>query len=1126
MKKYLFLIQFFAICSIIAIAQPKFPCNGDFRFTRQFGTPGFPNTYVSKVDFIPGDINITNPNTIAPASNTNASVQYGGYIWTQDWGVTSGFTLLRVAADNSTTAFPVAVIPAGATYNNAGVDKNGKMYILTNSNPVQLYTIDLSTGTPTYVSTKSVTFPGLVAAAPGPPAIVADAVIWGDIAVDPVDGKIYCWYHPSPANTSTRPLGLYEITGITGATPTLVKRGIAQEYTLGSIFFNDRGQLFGYGGTLGLTQDRIFALDKVSGAAKQYGLPDLPVSQSDGCECSFRISLERKVSTPVLNVPKCGVDTFKYTFTPRNFSNGAASPITFSDTLDSRLSYAFNVAAMQTQLQAIYGAGTTVTLTNYAGGVNNLVTISGMSVALGETTFTLPVKVDANKFTTSATISQQAYLKGIDVTIGGPNEPSDNPTTFNAKDPTGITINLSGSKCLPPIANNFINAPMPQGNAATPIPGLVASDPDGSVVSYTIATFPPAAQGVLSYCSNGTAPCTGTVVNISSNNVTLTPAQMATLKFDPAPNFAGNASFTFNATDNSGNVSNNATYTLPITALPPVSNNIMENSMVNTNGPTPIQQLNSSDADGTIASYQITTFPPASQGVLSYCNGGTGAACTGGSFVNITGATTLTPTQISTLRFDPTAGFVGNATFNYTATDNSGNVSNTANYTIPVTATATILRPPLADNITSQPLNNSLANTAIPKLLATDLDGAVVSYKVLTIPAASTGVLRISCPTTPAGLTCVGGFADILPNTVLSTTEISRLFFDPAPGYVGTANFTYNATDNSGFVSNTATYNLPVVNTPPTAVNIFTTFPFNGAAAPIVPLSGNDIDGTVTTYTLTSLPTAAQGTLSVPCPPNITGASICTGGFQNLTPATLAANVGGIALTETQAQAIKFAPATGFSGALSFNYTTTDNNNNVSSPAVYNITIANQPPVANDITVPVMPNTNGATNLVPSLTATDPDGTITNYTILTLPTATSGNLIVPCTTGSPTGVTCTGGFAILDAAALVANPGGIVLTPAQAAALQFDPAANFTGVVNFTYSALDNSGNISNIANYNIPISGVGNLSPIAQNVQATPMPNTNGQTAIPALVGSDPDGTVANYTITSIPPADRKSVV
>ena len=360
----------------------------------------------------------------------------------------------------------------------------------------------------------------------------------------------------------------------------------------------------------------------------------------------------------------------------------------------------------------------------------------------------------------------------------------------------------------------------------------------------------------------------------------------------------------------------------------------------------------------------------------------------------------------------------------------------------------------------------------------------------------------------------------MIANTVLTPAEAARLFFDPAPGFVGTANFGYTATDNSGLISNTATYNLPVVNTPPTAVNINTTFTFNGPAGAIVPLSGNDIDGTVTTFNLTSLPTAAQGILSVSCPPNIAGASACAAGFQNLTASTLTTNGGSIALTPTQAATIKFAAGAGFSGIVPFTYTTTDNNSNISTPAIYNITISNQPPISNDITVPVMPNTNGATAIT-ALSSSDPDGTIASYTILSLPPATSGTLIISCGP-TPAGATCTAGFANIDAAVLAANPSGISLTATQIASLQFDPAANYTGVVNFTYNAIDNSGNVSNIANYNIPISGVGNLPPVAQNVQVVAMPNTNGQTAILPLVGSDPDGTIANFTVTTIPPASQ----
>jgi hypothetical protein len=1118
-------------------AQTKFPCNGDFLFTRQISPS--PNTLVSKVNFIPGDIFISNPDSISPAVNTNATVQYGGYIWTQKWNAAS-FTLTRVAADYTGTDFAVAGMPV-ANFNNAGVDKNGIMYILENANaPVKIYAINLSSGTPAVVAGFPKTITGFVA---------GESTIWGDITIDPVTGKMYCWYHPNPAATSNL-RGLYEITNITGASPAVTKVGATgQDYIMGSLFFNERGQLFGYGSatvTTGSLQDRFYAIDKANGLATQYGLPDSAVSQSDGCECAFRISLDRQVSVPMLNIPKCTIDTFTYTFTVNNYTSTAPTAITFSDTLDIRLAYAFNAATLQTTLRAIYSASATVTLSSYGGGVNNVVNVTGMTLPLGATSFVLPVRIDAVSNPSSFIAYEQAYLKGIDPILGGPNEPSNDPTTFNPKDGTPIAINLTGTRCLPPVANNFINNPMPQGNAATALPALTGADPDGTVVSYRIKTLPPAGNGVLSIpcpaiptgaaCTGGFASLTAAVLTANPAGIVLTPAQAAAMRFDPANNFSGNATFTFDVTDNSGNVSNAATYIIPVTTQPPVSNNLMENPIVNSNGPTAIVPLNSADVDGTISSYQITSLPTPAQGVLSVpCPPTlTGATCVAGR-QNLTAAILagypagipLTPAQMTALQFDPTAGYLGNAMFNYNAVDNSGNTSNLANYTIPVVAIAGYERPPLADNVTAQPVNNSLGATAIPPLRAQDLDGVVVSYTITSVPTAAQGILSVSCPATPAGATCTGGFANLTAavltanpgGIVLTPSQINSLRFDPTSGYIGTAFFSYTATDDDGMVGNAASYTIPIVNTPPTAVNINTIVPFNAAATAVPPITGSDADGTVAGYTLTSVPTAAQGVISISCPATPTGAT-CTGGFADLTPAVLAASPGGIVLTPAQAASVRFDPATGYSGTLSFNYTSFDNNNNVSMPAVYNISIANQAPVSKDITTAVMPNTSGPT-AISALSAADPDGTIASYSVLSIPPPTSGTISIPCPP-TPTGATCTGGFANITTAVLTANPGGIILTATQMAGMRFDPAANYTGVVNFTYNATDNSGNVSNVSNYNIPISGVGNISPVAQNILNSPMPNTNAATAIPALSGSDPDGTIISYTITSLPPATQ----
>ncbi|MGC4102799.1 beta strand repeat-containing protein [Ferruginibacter sp.] len=692
---------------------------------------------------------------------------------------------------------------------------------------------------------------------------------------------------------------------------------------------------------------------------------------------------------------------------------------------------------------------------------------------------------------------------------------------------------------LPPVADNFINASMPQGKAATAIPGLTSADADGTIASYKITTVPTAAQGVLSIpcpatptgatCTGGFADLTAAVLTANPGGIVLTTAQAAAMRFDPAANFTGNATFNFTATDNDGNVSNTAVYTLPVTSMPPVSNNIMENSMVNSNAATAIQALNSSDIDGTISSYQVTTLPSAAAGVLSVPCGGvnptlTGSTCTGG-FQDLTATVLsnypsgipLNAAQMAGMRFDPTGGFVGNAVFNYNAVDNSGNTSNTANYTIPVVASATTARPPLADNITSQTINNSLGNTAIPGLQATDLDGTVASYRITAIPSAASGVLRITCPSTPSGLTCSGGFADIIVNTVLTPAEAARLVFDPAATFTGTASFTYTATDNSALVSNTATYNIPVINAAPVSTSITTAVNFNAGATAIPALSGSDADGTIASYTIATVPTAAQGVLSMPCPATPTGGT-CTGGFVDLTPAVLSSNPGGIVLTPTQAAGIRFAPTAGFSGTAPFTYTSTDNNGNISAAVAYNITVAAQPPVALDIINAVMPNSNAAT-AISGLSATDADGTIASYNILSIPDSTQGILSITCP-ATPTGATCTGGFANLTSSVLAANPTGISLTAAQAAALRFDPTAGFTGLAAFKYAAVDNSGLSSNVATYTLPVSGTGNIPPIAKNVTAAAMPATNAATAITGLVGSDADGTIASYTLVSVPSA------
>ena len=180
--------------------------------------------------------------------------------------------------------------------------------------------------------------------------------------------------------------------------------------------------------------------------------------------------------------------------------------------------------------------------------------------------------------------------------------------------------------------------------------------------------------------------------------------------------------------------------------------------------------------------------------------------------------------------------------------------------------------------------------------------------------------------------------------------------------------------------------------------------------------------------------------------------------------------------------AMRFDPAGTYSGNVVFNYHTTDNSGLLSNSTTYTIPVTGQPPISTNVSQ-TMPNSNGPT-LIPTLVSTDPDGPpVATYVLNSLPAANQGVLSIPCPP-TPNGATCISGFADLTAAVLAANPGGIVLTPTQAAGMNFDPLPTFNGDVIFNYSAFDVNGNMSNIATYTIP-TGTTSVLPIS-NLQFT----------------------------------------
>ncbi|KAA9338300.1 T9SS type A sorting domain-containing protein [Hymenobacter busanensis] len=168
----------------------------------------------------------------------------------------------------------------------------------------------------------------------------------------------------------------------------------------------------------------------------------------------------------------------------------------------------------------------------------------------------------------------------------------------------------------------------------------------------------------------------------------------------------------------------------------------------------------------------------------------------------------------------------------------------------------------------------------------------------------------------------------------------------------------------------------------------------------------------------------------------------------------------GLTVSPLEYPAWLYDPNAGATGSDSFTFSVADNTNATSNTATYTINSitsgarVNAAPFPRQITSPLLQNTAGDTPLAYPLFAADVDGSISSYTLLTVPDpATQGTLKLNG----------------------VAVPVNQPLTPAQAASLTFDPIAGLFGNVTFSYNATDNNG-ASGAASvlYAIPVGNAG----------------------------------------------------
>ena len=548
-----------------------------------------------------------------------------------------------------------------------------------------------------------------------------------------------------------------------------------------------------------------------------------------------------------------------------------------------------------------------------------------------------------------------------------------------------LTANISGVVASNPAGTYDLVASQPTapGSGSTSVAGnVVTFTPGGGFTGPTTFTFTKdgpggtsntataflevAAAPVVSPTSVTTAFNTAIPVNLaafiaSSQPVTsVTPSAPVngaavatgptTITFTPTPGFFGTASFDYTATSAGGTSAVPATVTVTVNPPPPTVSATAVT--VPFNGGSPVV--------ATTIDLAALIGPPGAT-VLSVTPSGP-----------VNGAVVATgPTTVS---FTPTAGYVGPASFTYTAT-NAGGTSGSA------TVSVTVSAPPPP---TAGPINVLVSSTMpTPIDLSVAVSGVFSSVSVVTPPAAgavsiagfiatytpspgatgrytftyqATGLGGNSAPATvtlnytdspvtnnvtivvPYETTTTIDLARIISGFVTSyaistppangTLEVtpSSLTYTPRRGYFGPDSFRITATGPGG-TSAPGMVNITVNPPPPTATDLQVSVPFETATPITLPVAG-----TFTQVSIVSLPT--NGLVSTPPP----GSRVVT-----------------------------YTPAVGFSGADSFTYTATSAGG-TSMTGTVNLTVASFKPSAAAASMTVALNTPATMDLRPFIT--------------------------------------------------------------------------------------------------------------------------------------------------------------
>ena len=251
----------------------------------------------------------------------------------------------------------------------------------------------------------------------------------------------------------------------------------------------------------------------------------------------------------------------------------------------------------------------------------------------------------------------------------------------------------------------------------------------------------------------------------------------------------------------------------------------------------------------------------------------------------------------------------------------------------------------------------------------------------------------------------------------------------------------------------------------------------NAVLTAISPITVTDVDGIILSYTIVNIPPDFYGKL-----------------YYNNAGSYDSVLSGSLLITPAQAATLKFKPSGIYSGNITVKFTALDNMGANSNIATLVIPVLNADPLAIDISNSPIPSAGGP-SFINALSATD-EMEVKTFIIKELPAASSGTLVLD---GSPVSIN-------QEIPVLYANR------------LEFDPNPAFSGTASFKYTAMDAFGKIDwTFATVTIPVTNtlpeaIENSSQVITNKTGT------GLQLLPALTGYDADGTIASYTIKTLP--------